>query len=165
MTKDPKRKWSAKRGQGEAAAWLKANIGYDRYGCLLWPFSKMPTGYGCLGHLGKSHYAHRFMCELVNGPAPTPKHYASHSCGNGHLGCVHPRHLSWKTPYENAIDRLTHGNNKKKGDPRWKLNKEQASEIRALKGQVTQYELAALYGVSRETISHIHCGRLWPAKS
>ena len=148
-----------RRGEGKAAKFLHDHVFYAGDACLIWPFSTMPTGYGSLGYLGRVHYAHRFMCELVHGPAPTPKHYASHHCGNGHKGCVHPRHLAWKTPYDNAIDRLKHGNNQKAGRVRDKLTTEQASEIHALKGVMTQYELAALYKVSRETISSIHTGR------
>jgi len=156
-----------KKGEGAGVKFLRDNVLYAGDSCLVWPLSRHPTGYGTLGYLGKIHYAHRFMCELVHGPAPTPKHFASHHCGNGHKGCVHPRHLAWKTPSGNAIDRVKHGNNWPKGHrvKYSKLNKEKASEIRALKGFVTQYELATLYGVSRETVSHIHCGRMWPRKA
>lgn len=161
----PKPTWSAKRGEGQCHKWLVAHVDHDGDACLIWPFFRMPTGYGSFGYLGNAHYAHRFMCELVKGPPPTSKHYASHECGKGHEGCVHPKHIDWKTPYDNAIDRLKHGNNRKAGGPRDILNAEKASEIRALKGVMTQYELAAVYKVSRETISSIHTGRGWAAVS
>lgn len=147
------------KGNGKTYRWLVEHSTFAGPECLTWPFSTHPTGYGTFGHNGGHFYAHRFMCELVHGPAPSPKHYASHNCGNGHLSCIHPGHLAWKTPYENAIDRLRHGNNHKAGRKRDKLTAEQASEIFALKGVMTQYEMAALYKVSRETISSIHTGR------
>jgi hypothetical protein len=165
MKRPAKRYWSPERGKGEAVRWLRENVSYAGGNCLAWPFASHPTGYGTFGYLGKMFYAHRFMCELTNGPAPSPKHYASHNCGNGHLGCVHPQHLAWKTSQENAIDRLRHGNNWQKGQrPKYlKLNRQKADQIRAMKGQKTQRQLAEEYGVSRETVSHIHCGRMWPA--
>ncbi len=57
-----------RRGEGAAAKFLHDNVLYAGDACLIWPFSRMPTGYGSLGYLGKLHYAHRLMCELVHGP-------------------------------------------------------------------------------------------------
>src|SRR3972149_10759839 len=98
-----------KKGRGKAYLFLLKQIGLEDGPCLIWPFSTNGTGYGRLGVDGKGYYAHRYMCELVNGPPPTPDHEASHDCGNGHLGCVHPRHLEWKTASENHLDRRRHG--------------------------------------------------------
>jgi hypothetical protein len=157
---DPKRKWSGQRGQGEAVAFLRDNVGYDGDGCLTWPFCTMPTGYGAFGYLRKSHYAHRFMCELINGPAPSPVHEAAHSCGRGKFGCVDPRHLSWKTPTANALDCRAHGTHSR--NP-WgnmgKLSKNQIAEIWALKGRETQAKTAERFGVSASTIRDIYLGR------
>lgn len=151
---------ATKRGEGRAIKFLQNNLAYQGDDCLIWPYCRNPgTGYGMLGHLGKMLYAHRFMCELAHGPAPSPKHYATHSCGMGHEGCVNPRHLKWDTPTGNAMDRLAHGNNNKPGRKRNKLTKTQVDEIRAWKGHISQYLLAPIYGVSRETISSIHTGR------
>jgi len=101
--------------------------------------------------------ASRYVCELVRGKPPTPKHEAAHSCGKGHDGCIAPGHLSWKTATQNAADKLLHGT-----DPRGercgtaKLTEGQVREIRSLKGTATQAELAIRYSVARETISLIH---------
>src|SRR4051812_3923943 len=59
------------KGQGEAVNWLRDRMDYSDAKCLTWPFFRMPTGYGSFGYLGKQHYAHRFMCELAHGEAPT----------------------------------------------------------------------------------------------
>ena len=146
------------KGKGKGIAWIMANKDHAGDECLIWPFS-LTNGYGTFGYLGELHYAHRYMCEVVNGPAPSDNHEAAHSCGNGHLGCAHPRHVSWKTKSENQADRALHG--RKATGGKGKLTPEQASEIRALKGRVKQRELALIYGVSRANISLIHAGKAW----
>lgn len=157
---DPKRRWSGKRGEGEGAAFLRANVDYKGEGCLQWPLSEMPTGYGVLAYLGKNHYAHRFMCELVKGPPPSPVHEAAHSCGRGKFGCVDPRHLSWKTPTANALDCRGHGTQSRNTwGPMGKLSKNQIAEIWALKGRETQTKTAERFGVSASTIRDIYLGR------
>jgi len=82
------------RGQ----AWIEKHLDYDGEDCLIYPGGRK-DGYG----------PSRYVCERAHGPAPTPQHEAAHSCGNGRFGCVHPKHLSWKTPKDNASDSLMHG--------------------------------------------------------
>lgn len=137
------------KGKSVAAKFLHSLVDYNRPRCVIWPFSR-PTGYGMLVHNGKSFYAHRFMCEIAHGPAPTPQHQAAHSCGNGHNGCVNPRHLSWQTNSENQLERRRHGTN----GTRSKLTPEQVLEIRRLKGVKSELELAKMFGVSRSTIQY-----------
>lgn len=153
-----------KKGNGKAYAWLVAHAGHQDDACLIWPFNRCaPHGRGQLGHNGKrSLLAHREMCRLVHGEPPTAKHQASHSCGNGHLGCVNPRHLSWATNSQNQMDRRRHGTMQrnptgKKG----KLTAEQVTRIKALKGKKTQLELAEMFGVKYGTIGSIHRGETW----
>ena len=95
---------SPHRGKGRGLAWLKAHIDHQGDDCLIWPHSQNHQGYGQLGYFGKVRKAHHIMCLLVHGEAPTPRHHAAHSCGNGHKGCAHPKHLSWKTPTENRLE-------------------------------------------------------------
>src|SRR4051812_5100930 len=102
------------KGKGEAVAWLREHALYCGDDCLIWPFSRA-RGYGNFGYLGKNIYAHRFMCELIHGPAPTPDHHAAHSCGNGHKACVNPMHITWKTSSENMRDKELHGTTRPKG--------------------------------------------------
>jgi hypothetical protein len=107
-------------------------------------------------------YVHRLVCEYVNGAAPTPRHHAAHSCGNGHLGCVTPRHLSWKTPSENADDKLVHGTAQRgEKHAHAKLTENQVRIIRELKGTASQTTLAERFGVSPTTIGQIHNRRVW----
>lgn len=149
------------KGQGEAINWLRAHVGYDGEDCLIWPYSRRQNGYGCVGYNGKVHYPHRLMCELVNGPAPTPKHQAAHSCGRGHDCCVHPKHLSWKTNAENQEDRKRHGNGNKVGRIRRKLTPEDVAYIRATVGEKTVFELAEQFGVTSSNVCQIRRGEIW----
>lgn len=145
------------KGQSAGKKWLEDNVSYSADACLLWPFS-INSGYGQFNVYGKGIKAHRYMCELVNGPAPSPQHDAAHSCGNRR--CVSPRHISWKTKTENQLDRRLHGT--KANGKRGKLTYEQRLEIRSLRGSVTQLELAQRYGVTRQCISNIMTEELRP---
>lgn len=144
-------------GQGQAVAWIRQHAAHQSDECLVWPFSTNGTGYGRLGFEGQGYYAHRFMCELVHGAAPSPDHEVAHSCGNGMRGCVNPRHLEWKTRSENHLDRRRHGTHATSHyGPRGKLTSADRMEILALKGKLPQRTIASRFGVHFETISRIH---------
>ena len=100
--------------RGESERWLREEaLAYSGDDCLIWPYAKTNKGYGDgYGRTkidGRKVIVSRFICEKVNGVPPTQRHQAAHSCGNGHLGCVTPKHLSWKTPEQNWDDRRLHG--------------------------------------------------------
>lgn len=84
-------------------------LSYDGENCLTWPYGRDPGGYAQFNWGGRKRKVHRIVCEEVNGDAPTDTHEAAHECGKGHLGCVSPRHLSWKTRAENEADKKRHG--------------------------------------------------------
>lgn len=130
--------------------------------CLIWPFANNGEGYGKVWVDGRRTGSHRYVCELVNGPPPTAEHEAAHSCGRGHIGCISPGHLSWKTSAENKADKLIHGtHNRGERNGRVKLTEAEAREILALKGTESQLDLAKRFCVSFQTVSHIHTGRSW----
>lgn len=130
--------------------------------CLTWPYGKSRSGYGQIRVNGKLIEAHRYVCTLVNGDPPTPRHEAAHSCGKGHEGCVSPIHLSWKTRAENRADRLIHGTHDRgERHAQAKLTDAAAREIVAMKGVEPQCELAKRFGVSAQAIGNIHSGRRW----
>jgi hypothetical protein len=139
--------------------WLVANRDHRGDDCLLWPFASNCDGYGTFGYQGKLRYAHRFMCELVHGEAPSKKHNAAHSCGNGAKGCVNPRHISWKTASENMHDRTAHGGGAigKRG----KVPADIARQIKELRGVKSQREIAEMFGVSRSNVGCIQRGKTW----
>lgn len=88
---------------------------YNGDDCVTWPYANNTRGYGLIMVGGTLKLASRVICEIVNGPPPTPEHHAAHSCGKGHLLCVAKRHLSWKTPIENMADKVVHGTNNRRG--------------------------------------------------
>lgn len=141
------------KGQGAAIKWLRDHLHFSGDECLPWPFTRLKNGYGRFGYNAEHFYAHRYMCEMVHGPAPSPIHQASHSCGRGHDGCLNPRHISWKTPSGNQLDRRAHGTSKRCGR---KLTPIQRRQIVALKGQKTQREIAVMFGITFQNVSHIH---------
>lgn len=124
--------------------------------CLLWPFSKAQCGYGTFMYQKKGHYAHRWVCEKINGAPPAANYHAAHSCGN--KGCVNSRHLSWKTNGENQLDRRVHGT---QTTTRRKLNPEKVAEIRRLEGIESRLSLAARYGVNEATIRQVQYRKIW----
>lgn len=148
------------KGKGAGIKFLRDHVGYQDPKCLTWPLAREWQGYGILGHDGRRFKAHRYMCELAHGKPPTPKHEAAHSCGNGHLGCVNPRHLSWKTRAENQQDRSRHGRSNIQGRAR-KLTYAQALQVRAEQGKTPVCYLADRYGVSRGVIRKIHLGETY----
>lgn len=130
--------------------------------CLIWPYGKSDNGYAAISGIKRMRSVHRYACEEIHGPPPTPTHEAAHSCGNGHMGCVNPKHLSWKTRQENHADKLLHGtHNRGERSPVAKLSAAQVREIRSMKGRVTQGSLAKSFGVTRATVSDILKRKTW----
>jgi len=151
-------------GKGAAHRFLVDSLSYQGDDCLIWPFANC-RGYGQFGYLGKNYYAHRYMCELKNGPAPSDIHEAAHSCGKNN--CVNPGHLSWKTPTENMLDCREHGTHvRSRYGSAGKITRDQAATIRALKGIKKLREIAAEYGISEWAVSNIWVGKthLKPSK-
>jgi hypothetical protein len=155
-------KGGANKGKGKGIAFARAALSYEGTECLIWPFNRGAYGYGSFSVDGELWYAHRWVCEQVNGPAPTPEHQAAHDCGRGHDGCIHPRHLLWKTPLENSQDKILHGTtNIGPGRRRNKLTPDQVDEIRQITTIAEQNEAATRYGVSSSLIRKIIYGKAW----
>ncbi|MEH3065309.1 MAG: HNH endonuclease [Methylobacterium radiotolerans] len=88
--------------------------------CITWPYGGTSTGYGRINAGGTSIGAHVHIATLAHGPKPTDRHECCHSCGNGHLGCVNPRHLYWGTRSDNVQDMIRHGTHYRGGSKvRW----------------------------------------------
>lgn len=143
---------------GEPIAFLEAHVEVRKEDCLIWPFARYENGYGAIRHQDRQTIAHRVMCKLAHGNPPEPWFEASHTCENGHNGCVNPRHLVWETHYDNHQRRAGRvGPATGERHPRAKLTDEQVRAIRAdsRKGS----DIAREYGVVKSTISQIRSGQ------
>lgn len=140
--------------------WLNANAAYSGEDCLIWPFSVGDHGRGQTVLNGKSMSAPRAMCTLAHGEPPTEEHHAAHSCGNGHLGCISPKHLRWATPAENEADKLAHGTLRR--GTKINTNKLTEDDVRKIRASVESgVSLARRYSVTPSAISSIRTGKSW----
>jgi hypothetical protein len=148
--------------RGEPLAWLHAHAGHEGVDCLVWPYGIRGQGRGSVKYGGKDVWAHRLMCELAHGPAPSDGHEAAHGCGKGHEACVTPQHLRWATRQENQGDKVQHGtSNRGSRSPFARLSEQDVRIIKSLKGKVRQRDLAERFGVAIPTIGSIHSGKTW----
>lgn len=88
---------------------LDSAVAYVGDECFIWPHARNSAGYGHMVIDGSHKLVHRIVCEAHNGPPPQDMPMAAHSCGNGHMGCCNPRHLSWKSARGNSADTIKHG--------------------------------------------------------
>ena len=152
---------SIRNARGMKLAWMKAHIDYAGSDCLVGPFPRKSNGYCDVFLDGKNRRANRVMCQYRNGPPPTPSHDAAHTCGKGHLGCLNPNHLVWKTRAENNADRIIHGTDDRgEKSPFAKLTAGDVLDIRATQG-LSHRKLAAQYGVSHYTIGQVMRRQRW----
>lgn len=152
-----------KAERGEPLRFFKEEVlNYTGDECLIWPYGKAGTGYGVLFSGGKNRTVSRMVCSHIHGPDKTGRLHAAHSCGKGHLGCVSPSHLSWKTSAENVADMIGHGTARLgQSTGTAKLHEADVLEIRRLGGTLLQREIAARFGVSREAVGEILRGKTW----
>jgi hypothetical protein len=143
--------------------WLKAHRLHKGRACLIWPFFR--CGYGRAGYLmfkGKQENAARIMCRLAHG-APFKDAFATHTCGNGHGGCVNPQHLRWATAKQNQSDRVRHGTDLRgEKHPNTKFTRNQILTIRRLISEGwSKAEVARKFGTRPQHISNIAFKRIW----
>lgn len=145
---------------GEPLRWLKEAIARDEEGCIYFLYGK---GYGQVTLDGKKMGAHRAACFLLFGTPEGGNYQACHSCGNGHLGCVNPKHLYWGTQSTNEIDKLKHGTDiRGEKHPLAKLTEAQVIEIKEMIIQgIPTSLIAEKYSVSWGAIHSIKKGENW----
>ena len=144
--------------------WLLQSKGHKGSACLIWPYGRDSQGYGRAKMQGMTtRLAHRIMCELVHGPAPSENSLAVHKCGKGHLGCVNPRHLQWGTPKQNALDKRRHGTHAVGSRIAKSVLKDtQIPAIRKMHSAGLSYaKIAKRFSVSRATIQAVVERRTW----
>lgn len=130
--------------------------------CTPWPYTRQ-AGYAWVWDHGKRlGQAHVIVCEMVNGPRPSPSHHARHLCGKGHLGCFSAGCLTWGTAKDNYDDAVRHGTatiGERVGTS--KLTEPQVLAIRNLRGRKTQHQIAREFGVSQSLVSAIQAKQWW----
>ncbi len=140
--------------KGEPQEWLRAHVAHKGSACLLWPFAKA-RGFGNLEWDGAITYAHKIMCELVNGPPPSPNHKAAHSCGTD--ACVHPDHVSWRPLSEIRAKKTSYRRGRSS-----LLTEAAVRAIRKAADKKTHDELARQYNISRRQVGKIIDRTSWP---
>lgn len=148
---------------GAPLQWLFDHRDYDGEGCLIWPFGTDATdGYGRVHFEGVSTTACRVMCIIAHGEPPTPKHESGHSCGCGHLGCVHPKHLRWLTRSQNMMEKVDHGTDNR-GEKHYaaKLTESDVRMIRDLRGKMSQREIGRIFNIHQVRVSDIQLRKEW----
>jgi hypothetical protein len=137
-----------RQAEGGCWPWLGGHNtgGYPRYQC------------------GWENYAHRVMWTINFGPIPSGMSVC-HTCDNP--GCVRPSHLWLGTPKDNLQDavrkgRTAHPHRTGEAGPNHKLTWESVRQIRALvEGGSRHRQVAAEFGVTQATISHIVTRKTW----
>lgn len=144
--------------RGAPMAWLLEHVDYDSDDCLIWPFQRDKDGYAAMSRRRPC----REMCERAHGPVPFEKAVTAHSCGNGHLGCINPKHLRWATQKVNVADKIAHGTHQaREAHGRAKLTEKDIQRIRALRGELPQWRIGEIFGVSQTNVSSIQRGETW----
>jgi len=142
--------------------WVHENVGYTGDDCLKWPFGVSDHGRGTVSVDNKTYSAPRYMCILAHGAPPSKQVHAAHSCGNGHLGCINPRHLSWKTAKENERDKVEHGTLRRGSEINTsKLSEDDVRAIRAMIGKASGVEIARAWQITAAMVSNIKLRKAW----
>jgi hypothetical protein len=139
-------------------------VEYDtNAGCWLWAGAMVhQTGYGTIGHGGRSHGAHRASYETFKGPIPAGL-LVCHRCDNP--SCVNPDHLFLGTVRDNAQDMIAKGRKPRMAGssaPGALLHEDQIPIIRHLiaEGRGNR-EIGDQFGVTPDVINAIRAGRSW----
>lgn len=131
-------------------------------GCHLWtgPFDSI-GGYGKLWVDGVKTSAHRQAAKLA-GLAIAGK-VVRHSCDNGQLGCVNPRHLLSGTQADNMHDKKRRGRAQRgEGASYSVLTEDSVRQIRRLcSAGVSQKKAGEQFGVTQGTVYFIVHRKTW----
>lgn len=151
-----------KARNGEPMKWVHEMSSYDGDDCLIWPFARSPNGYGMLLAEGKFITASRYMCVVAHGKPVSPKLQATHSCGNGHIGCMTPKHLRWRTAQQNAAEKVDHGTHHRGArNATCKLTEVQVLRLRSCQPGERLSDLAREFGVSLGAACDARARRTW----
>lgn len=130
-------------------------------GCWNWSLRSKSHGYGLIRYKGKNYRSHRLMWEIENGEIIDGL-CVLHRCDN--RACINPDHLFLGTPADNTADMKMKGR-EAKGEMvgNHKLTASDVVEIRKEwdAGRITQFEIAAKYGIDHSAVSLIVLRKRW----
>jgi len=135
----------------------------NKSGCWIWQGSKTKDGYGVLGHgRGKQLRAHRAAYMVKHGDIPQNV-FVCHKCDNPL--CINTDHLFLGTAKDNTQDMIQkkrRANLSGENHPSAKLDNEKIELIRTYrkKGMLLA-EIAKIFDVTFQTVSHICRGKAW----
>lgn len=145
-----------------ALDWVAEHLSYQGDDCLIWPFYRKKDGRGNIYANGSVYGAHRYICEQVNGPPPSPEYETLHKCGGGRHGCVNPKHLRWGTRAENVEDKqMLDEQPFGARNASTKLTEQDVRAIRNLYPATRISDLARLFNVTPPTVRALVKGRTW----
>ena len=141
----------------------------DNNGCRLWTGAATTRGYGHVVFNGTVYICSRIVALLTHGK-PESGQVARHEvCENP--PCCEPLHILWGTHSQNVQDTIRHGRpwaigncpDKQRGEKNHqaKLTQENVEIIRELKGELSQREIALLFGIKQPAVSRIQRGERW----
>jgi hypothetical protein len=141
-------------------------------GCWLWLGTERGSNkYGVIKIDGKAIPAHRYSYQRFVGEIPVGM-FVCHRCDNP--SCVNPYHLFLGTHQDNTDDKVRKNRqakgsklaeaqyeNRPRGEKngRSKLNQDKVNQIRSL--NISQKEIANIFGVSQALISKIKNKEMW----
>lgn len=118
-------------------------------GCWLWTGSVEIHGYGRIANNKKIYLAHRISYSLFKGFIGDK--FVLHHCDNP--PCVNPDHLFLGTQLDNIKDRNSKNRQGRGEKISSKLTEKDILKIRALKGKLTQVQIAKKFSLS---VGHVH---------
>ncbi|MDD9726123.1 hypothetical protein PVV74_11710 [Roseovarius sp. SK2] len=140
------------------AGWLRTRANFDQDECLFFPsfVIRRPTQ---VRYNFKSMAAARCMLLMTQGlPGDPEQSMATHTCGNGHMSCVNPKHLAWGNAHTNARDRVSHNEQRK-----FMSGMDQSVLDRIREDKRLCKIIALETGVPASVIDGIKTGDLWAA--
>ncbi len=140
---------------------VKERTNIDQNGCWNWSLQIEPAGYGKSTYRQKQIRAHVLSWIAYKGNVPEG-FCVCHTCDN--RKCVNPDHLFLGTHKQNTrdmVDKDRHTRGSRNACS--KLHEDDIIEIKRLynSGQMTQREIAMLYGKRPQKINCIMRGRSW----
>lgn len=95
---------------GDGLRFLQSAVDDQPDECRVYPYSRIPDGYGHVWFEGRARQAGEVVLILDGRPKPGPKYHAAHAPGVCHnRACISPSHLRWATAQENNLDKLLDG--------------------------------------------------------